>query len=80
MCAASSRFVYVTTRFHPHPEHLLSLTSQLEEDPTHITLLSKDLLRCLFVLEGFASRPDLEQRMDWAGKGRVVVVERRVAA
>ena len=30
-----------------------------------ITLLSKDFLRILFVLERFKRRPDLEQRMDW---------------
>jgi len=32
------------------------------------------------VLEGFASRPDLEERMDWGGKGRVLVYERIGAA
>jgi len=45
-------------------------------DPSHITLLNKDLLRCLFLLEGFRSRPDLEARIDWGGKGRVLVYER----
>ena len=77
MCRASSRFVYVTTRFHPDPESLLDFTTQFDVDASHITLLNKDFLRCLFVLEGFASRPDLEQRMDWGGKGRVLVLERR---
>lgn len=77
ICDASSRFVYATTRFHPDPEGLLSFTTQFDVDPTHITLLSKELLRCLFVLEGFRSRPDLEQRMDWAGKDRVIVYERQ---
>lgn len=79
VCRASSRFVYVTTRFHPEPESLLSFTTELEVDPTHITLLNKEFLRCLFVLEGFRSRPDLEERMDWAGKGRVLVYERQDA-
>ena len=46
-------------------------------DPTHITLLNKEFLRCLFVLEGFKSRPDLEDRMDWGNKGRVLVYERQ---
>ena len=76
LCRASSRFVYVTTRFHPAPEGLLDFTTDFETDPTHITLLAKDLLRCLFVLEGFRRRDDLEERMDWAGKGRVLVYER----
>lgn len=76
ICRASSRFVYATTRFHPDPADLLDVTTQFEVDPTHITLLNKDLLRCLFVLEGFRSRPDLEERMDWARKGRVLVYER----
>lgn len=80
ICRASSRFAYVTTRFHPAPESLLSFTTQLDVDPSHITLLNKDFLRCLFVLEGFSSRPDLEERMDWAGKDRVLVYERQEVA
>lgn len=76
ICSASSRFAYVTTRFHPEPEGLLSFTTQFDVDPSHITLLNKDLLRCLFLLEGFRSRPDLEARIDWGGKGRVLVYER----
>jgi SAM-dependent methyltransferase len=76
LCRASSRFVYVTTRFHPEPETLLDFTTDFETDPTHVTLLAKGLLRCLFVLEGFRSRSDLEERLDWAGKGRVLVYER----
>jgi SAM-dependent methyltransferase len=77
ICEASSRFVYATTRFHPDPPDLLSFTTQFDVDPTHITLLNKDFLRCLFVLEGFRSRPDLEERMDWGDKGRVLVYERQ---
>ena len=76
LCRASSRFVYVTTRFHPEPSGLLDFTTDFETDPTHITLLAKDFLRCLFVLEGFRRRADLEERMDWGGKGRVLVYER----
>ena len=76
LCRASSRFVYLTTRFHPAPESLLDFTTDFETDPTHVTLLAKDFLRCLFVLEGFRRREDLEARMDWAGKGRVLVYER----
>lgn len=77
LCRASSRLVYATTRFHPEPASLLDFTTDFETDPTHVTLLAKDFLRCLFVLEGFRSRPDLEERLDWAGKGRVLVYERQ---
>jgi len=80
LCRASSRYVYVTTRFHPEPETLLDFTTQFEVDPSHITLLTKQFLRCLLVLEGFRQRPDLEQRMDWGGKGRVLVHERQPAS
>jgi SAM-dependent methyltransferase len=76
LCRVSSRYVYVTTRFHPDPSSLLDLTTDFETDPTHITLMTKDLLRMLFVLEGFRCRADLEERLDWAGKGRVLVYER----
>jgi hypothetical protein len=76
LCRASSRYVYLTTRFHPDPASLLDFTTQPEIDPSHITLLSKDFMRVLFVLNGFAQRPDLEKRMDWAGKNRVLVYER----
>lgn len=76
LCRASSGFVYVTTRFHPDPAGLLDLTTDFETDPTHMTLLAKDFVRCLFVLEGFRRRPDLEAQMDWAGKERVLVYER----
>ena len=76
ICRVSSRFAYVTTRFHPAPQTLLDVTTDFETDPTHVTLLAKDFLRTLFVLEGFRSRADLEARMDWGGKGRVLVYER----
>jgi SAM-dependent methyltransferase len=76
MARMTSKFIYVTTRFHPQPASLLDFTTQFDVDPTHITLLNKDLLRLLFVLEGCRSRPDLEARMDWANKGRVLVLEK----
>jgi SAM-dependent methyltransferase len=76
ICRTSSRFAYVTTRFHPQPAGILDITTDFDTDPTHITLMTKDLLRCLFVLEGFRSRPELEKQMDWGGKGRVLVYER----
>lgn len=70
----SKRFVYVTTRFTPKP-HLLDVDGSDDLDPTHMTLLNQDFLRTLFVLEGCTRRADLEQRMDWQGKGRVLVYE-----
>lgn len=72
----ASRFIYVTTRFHPSPASLLDFTTQFDVDPTHITLLNKDMLRLLFLLEGCRSRPDLEAKMDWGNKGRVLVLEK----
>jgi SAM-dependent methyltransferase len=75
ICRVSSRYAYVTTRFHPDPADVFDVTTDFGTDPTHITLLSKSLLRAMFVLEGFRSRPDLERRMDWGGKGRVLVYE-----
>lgn len=76
MARMTSKFIYVTTRFHPEPVSLLDFTTQFDVDPSHITLLNKDMLRLLFVLEGCRSRPDLEARMDWGNKGRVLVLEK----
>ena len=76
MARMTSRFIYVTTRFHPSPASLVDFTSQFDVDPSHITLLNKDMLRVMFVLEGCRSRPDLEERMDWGRKGRVLVLEK----
>ena len=76
MVRMSSRLIYVTTRYHPAPADLLDFNQSDNLDPTHITLLNKDLLRLMFILEGCKSRPDLEARMDWGGKGRVIVVEK----
>jgi 2-polyprenyl-3-methyl-5-hydroxy-6-metoxy-1,4-benzoquinol methylase len=76
MVRMTSRFVYVTTRFHPAPDGLLDFRQKDDLDPSHITLLNKDLLRLMFILEGCRSRPDLEGRMDWGNKGRVLVLEK----
>jgi 2-polyprenyl-3-methyl-5-hydroxy-6-metoxy-1,4-benzoquinol methylase len=76
ICRVSSRLAYVTTRFNPAPASLLEITTDFETDPTHITLLTKDLLRTLFILEGFTCRHDLERQMDWGRKGRALVYER----
>ncbi len=72
----TSKFVYLTTRFHPEPRDLLDVTTQFDVDPTHITLLNQDFLRLLFVMQGLRRRKDLEQRMDWLNKGRVLVYEK----
>jgi SAM-dependent methyltransferase len=76
LCELSSRYVYVTTRFHLKPDHLLDVMTSDDLDPTHITLLNQDFLRTLFVLEGFKRRADLETKLDWLKKGRVLVYER----
>ena len=79
MVRLTSKFIYVTTRFHPDPASLLDFTTQFDVDPSHITLLNKDMLRLMFILEGCRSRPDLEARMDWGNKGRVLVLEKLAA-
>ena len=61
---------------HASPASLLDFTTQFDVDPSHITLLNKDMLRLMFVLEGCKSRPDLEAKMDWGNKGRVLVLEK----
>ena len=76
MVRLTSKYIYVTTRFHPSPASLLDFTTQFDVDPSHITLLNKDMLRLMFVLEGCRSRPDLEAKMDWGNKGRVLVLEK----
>lgn len=76
LCALSKRFVYLTTRFHDAPQHLLDVQTSDLLDPTHISMVNKDLLRTLFVLEGFHRRADLELLMDWRNLGRVLVYER----
>ena len=76
MCRISSRHIYLTTRFHPDPANLFDVTTEFDVDPTHITLMHIEMLRLMFVLQGFVRRRDLESRMDWLSKGRVLVYER----
>ena len=76
MVRMTSKFVYCTTRFHPTPKSLVDFTTEFDVDPTHITLLNKEFLRVMFVLEGCRSRLDLEEKLDWLNKGRVLVMER----
>ena len=75
MLRFAPRFLYVTTRYAKNPDHVLSVDTSDDLDPTHITMLTKPFLRTLFVLEGCKSRPDLEAKMDWQNKGRVLVFE-----
>lgn len=77
ICRITSRYIYITTRFCPETGNFLEVTDQLDVDPTHITLMNKDFLRILFILEGCRSRPDIEARMDWLNKGRVLVLEKQ---
>ena len=37
---------------------------------------NKGMLRLMFVLEARPSRPDLKARMDWAGTGHVLVLQK----
>jgi len=76
MCRVSSGYIYMTTRYHPNPTSLLDVTTDFETDPSHITCLNMDFMRVLFVLEGFRRREDLESKMDWLNKGRVMVYEK----
>lgn len=75
LCKLSSKYVYVTTRFTTPPAHLLQVDTSDDLDPTHISMLNQDLLRTLFVLNGGKRRKDLEDRLDWQQKGRVLVYE-----
>lgn len=73
----TGKFLYITTRFHPNPDTFLDITNEPHVDPSHITLMNKEFLRVLFLLEGLKSRRDLEAKMDWKGYGRVLVFERK---
>lgn len=72
----TSKYVYVTTRFHKDPWSLFDVGTEFDVDPTHITCMNKDFLRLMFVLQGMRRRADLEQQMDWLGKHRVLVYEK----
>lgn len=77
LCALSSQFVYLTSRFHT-AQHFLDFATSDDLDPTHISIMPMPWLRHLFTLEGFKRRADLEQRMDHRNLGRVLVYERVV--
>ena len=69
----SSKFVYITTRF--TDRGVFDAATDFETDPTHITCLSQPFLRALCVLNGGKRRRDLEAKLDWQQKGRVLVYE-----
>lgn len=73
MFRLSSKFVYITTRFSAHG--IFDVGTEFEIDPTHISLLSQPFLRSLCVLNGGTRRRDLEMKLDWQNKGRVLVYE-----
>ena len=64
--------VYLTTRFHPSPLSVYRVTDEPEVDPTHITLMTRPMLRSLCVLAGGRRMPEWESALDWQGKGRVL--------
>jgi cytidyltransferase-like protein len=76
LCRISSKYIYVTTRFHPEPQSLFDVTTEFHVDPTHINCMNKDMLRLMFNLQGFKRRKDLEAKMDWRNVGRVLVYEK----
>jgi cytidyltransferase-like protein len=76
LCRVSGKYVYVTTRFHPNPTSLFDVTTEFEADPTHISLTAQPFLRMLFTLAGMNRRKDLEAKMDWMDKRRVLVYEK----
>ena len=76
LCACASRMVYVTTRLCAAPLSAFDLDTQDHLDPDHKTMLTKELLRALFVLEGFRRRPELEAAVDWTRQGRCFIYER----
>lgn len=72
----TSKYLYITTRYFQDPKTFLDVGDDLQTDPTHITVMNKEFLRALFVMEGLRSRRDLERKMDWKNVGRVLVFEK----
>jgi len=76
ICRLAETWLYITTRFHPQPDHFLDVATSDDLDPTHITLPNQDFLRVLIVLQGFVRDREKEAAMDWMHKGRVLVYKR----
>ncbi len=77
LCAFSTRYLYLTSRFSSESD-VFHVETTDDLDPTHITIPAKDLIRLLITLEGFRRRADLETRMDWKHLNRVLVYERAI--
>ena len=75
LCRVSSKYVYVTTRFHQSPETIFDVATEFEVDPTHITCLNIEMLRLMFIFNNFKRNLLLEKKIDWLNKGRVLVYE-----
>ena len=68
--------VYLTTRFTPAPAHPWELTDELQVDPSHITRLPQPFVRALCVVQGSTRDTTWESKLDWLGKGRVLVYKK----
>jgi glycerol-3-phosphate cytidylyltransferase-like family protein len=73
---ATTRYLYITTRVHPDPWHVLDITDDKATDPTHVTCVTGRLLRLLGAIHGLRERTDLAANLDWQQKGRCFVWER----
>jgi cytidyltransferase-like protein len=76
LARVTSRFIYITTRFNPNPRHLFDISTEFDVDPTHITCAPINLVRFLCTINGLTRKPDLELKMDWLDKRRVLVYEK----
>ena len=76
MARLSSKYIYVTTRFHQNPKTIFDFDTDFETDPTHITCLNIEMLRLMFVLNGFKRNENIENEMDWLNKKRVLVYQK----
>ena len=76
LCRVSSKYIYLTTRFTRDQNDVFGLDTEYEVDPTHITCLNLYYLRSIFTMNNFKRRIDLENKIDWLKKGRVLVYEK----
>ncbi len=76
LCELTSKYIYVTTRFAKSPSSLFEIQTEFEADPTHITLPPIELLRMLIAMKGFRRNTEMELKLDWMKKGRVLVYEK----
>ncbi len=78
LCALSTEWIYVTTRFHPDSAHLLDVTKDghREIDPTEITFATRDLLALLFILQGWRRDHERERCFREVDADRCLVFHR----